>query len=162
QQIRKLPELGMRRDLTHTSDRVAYYELSGYTLMHRDPAFIHQHVVDAFAAQNADERIKPITLTFALVGLHLHVEQRFTGKEVQRAHQLLVRHKRPWPSFTLPRDRGSMTAAHVAALPMGTGRDQAIHAWCACVWEAFHDCHPTVTELLRSYGHAFANRGRFS
>jgi len=64
----------------------AYDALCAYTLTRGDAAFIHQHVVDAFAAQSADEATKPITLTFALVGLYLHVERQFTGREVQRAH----------------------------------------------------------------------------
>ena len=51
----------------------AYHELCYYTLAHRDPSFIHQHVVDAFAAQHADEKTKPIKLTFALVGALLGV-----------------------------------------------------------------------------------------
>ncbi|MDB6020698.1 MAG: hypothetical protein JWQ04_555 [Pedosphaera sp.] len=50
-----------------------------------------------------------------------------------------------------------MTAADVIALPAGAERDQAIHAWCASVWEVFHDRHPTVTELLRSYGEALTD-----
>jgi hypothetical protein len=57
-----------------------YDQLSLYTLSHADPSFIHQHVVDAFAAQHADDRTKPITLTFALVGLYLHAERGFSGK----------------------------------------------------------------------------------
>src|SRR5262247_2885212 len=71
----------------------AYNELCYYTLAHRDPSFIHQHVVDAFAAQNADEQTKPIKLTFALVGLYLHVEKRFSGRKVQRVHMDLARKK---------------------------------------------------------------------
>ena len=51
--------------------RELYHELSAYTLSHPDPSFIHQYVVDAFAAQTADENTKPIALTFALVGLYL-------------------------------------------------------------------------------------------
>ena len=130
----------------------AYNELCCYALAHRDPAFIHQHVVDAFAAQSADGRTKPIKLTFALVGLHLHLEKQFSGKQVQRAHQSLARHRRTWPSFPLPRDRGAMTAVEVLAVPEGPGRDQAIHAWCASVWAAFRDSHQAVAELLRERG----------
>lgn len=33
------------------SEPDAYNQLRCYTLVHGDPAFIHQHVVDAFAAQ---------------------------------------------------------------------------------------------------------------
>src|SRR6266404_5784085 len=115
----------------------AYHEVCYYTLAHRDPSFIHQHVVDAFAAQHADEQTKPIKLTFALVGLHLHVEKQFSGREVQRVHMGLARRKRAWPSFALPHERGSMTVADVLAAPAGPERDKAIHAWCASVWEAF-------------------------
>ena len=31
-----------------------YNELSYYTLLHGDPSFIHQHIVDAYIAQTAD------------------------------------------------------------------------------------------------------------
>jgi hypothetical protein len=135
--------------LTAEGQGDAYRELCCYTLTRGDRSFIHQHVVDAFAAQNADEGTKPITLTFALVGLYLHVEKKFSGKEVQRAHMVLAQKKRLWPSFGLPRDRGLLTAADVAVVPAGAGRDKAIHEWCASVWNAFHDSHQPVAELLR-------------
>src|SRR5688500_4296697 len=51
-----------------------YEELCCYTLAHGHAAFIHQHVVDAQAAQAAGEHTKPIAITFALAGLYLHVE----------------------------------------------------------------------------------------
>jgi hypothetical protein len=130
----------------------AYNELCSYTLAYRDLSFIHQHVVDAFAAQHADDQTKPIRLTFALVGLYLHVEKRFSGRQVQRVHTGLAARKRRWPSFVLPQDRGSMSAADVLAAPAGPERDRAIHAWCASVWEAFRDCRPPVAELLREHG----------
>ena len=130
----------------------AYHELCCYTLAHRDPAFIHQHVVDAFAAQNATGATKPITLTFALVGLHLHLEKQFSGKQVQRTHQQLARVKRAWPVFPLPRDRGSMTAVDVMTRPAGPERDRAIHHWCASVWDAYRDSQPAVAGLLEKTG----------
>ena len=72
----------------------AYSELSYYTLAHPDPAFIHQHIVDAQTAQCADEKVKPIALAFALIGLHLYVEQNRSGREVQRVHMELARTRR--------------------------------------------------------------------
>jgi hypothetical protein len=132
-----------------SSNQDAYDELCCYTLAHGDPSFIHQHVLDAFAAQTADERTKPIGLAFALIGLYLHVERQFSGREVQRAHMILAKHKRVWPSFPLPRHRGSLTAADVLAAPAGDERDKAIHAWCASVWKAFRRNHQMVAELLR-------------
>jgi hypothetical protein len=130
----------------------AYDELQAYTLAHGGPAFIHQHVVDAWAAQHADEQTKPIALTFALVGLHLHLERGFSGRQVQRAHSTLARHKRSWPSFALPRERGSVTASRVMAAPAGPERDQAIDVWCASVWAAFGDNHRAVAELVEEHG----------
>jgi hypothetical protein len=130
----------------------AYDELQAYTLARGDSTFIHQHVVDAGAAQRADERTKPIGLTFALVGLYLHLERGFSGRQVQRAHQQLARHKRTWPSFALPQDRGSMTAADVMMAPAGAERDRAIDAWCRAVWDAYREHHAAVATLLRDHG----------
>jgi hypothetical protein len=134
------------------SEQQAYDELQCYTLARGDQAFIHQHAVDAWAAQHADERTKPIALTFALVGLYLHLERGFTGRQVQRVHMLLARQKRSWPSFVLPRERGAITASQVIAVPAGPQRDQAIDAWCASVWDAFCDSQRAVAALLERHG----------
>jgi len=135
-----------------TSERAAYDELQCYTLERGDATFIHQHVVDAWAAQHADEHTKPIGLTFALVGLYLRVERGFTGRQVQRAHTALARRSPSWPSFPLPEDRGSITARQVVAAPPGAERDEAIDAWCASVWAAYHVSHPAVADLLGRHG----------
>jgi hypothetical protein len=136
-----------------SAEQEAYYDLSYYTLAHRDSSFIHQHVVDAFTAQYANEQTRPIGLTFSLVGLYLCVEHRFSGRQVQRVHTNLARHKqRPWPTFVLPNDRGSITVFDVLAAPEGPQRDVAIHDWCASVWRAFRDNRPLVAELLHRYG----------
>lgn len=134
------------------SELDAYHELQAYTLTHSDPAFIHQYVVDAWTAQHADEQTRPIALTFALVGLYLHVEKGYTGRQVQRVHMALARRRRRWPEFVLPRQRGAITVRQVMAAPAGPERDRAIDAWCASVWEAFRDNQEEVAELLRQYG----------
>lgn len=67
--------------MTVSAEEQTYHELSAYTLTHGDATFIHQHVVDAWAAQNAHADSKPIGVFFALVGLYLHIEQEFTGRE---------------------------------------------------------------------------------
>lgn len=137
-------------DQTAAAEQNAYDELRCYTLAHRDPSFIHQHVVDAFTAQNADAQTKPIALTFALIGLYLCVEGNFSGKQVQHVHTSLARHKQAWPVFPLPHERGSTTAADVMAAPEGPVRDRAIHAWCASVWNAYRDnSRPMLIGLLR-------------
>jgi hypothetical protein len=122
-----------------------------YTWARGDAAFIHQWAVDAYAAQHADERTKPIGLTFALIGLYLAVEKGWSGKQVQRAHMLLGRRKRAWPSFPLPQDRGSMTILDVLEHREGPERDEAIHRWCRAVWAAFADSRLTIVALLAEY-----------
>ena len=128
------------------------HQLSAYTLNHGDPAFIHQHVVDAYAAQTANERTKPIAITFALAGLYLHIEKKFTGRAVQLAHMKMAKNRRQWPSFPLPADRGTITVQEVLAAPEGAKRDAMIEAWAASVWTAFRDSRDTVAEVLRQCG----------
>ena len=126
-----------------------FHELCFYTLAHRDPAFIHQHVVDAFAAQQADRDTKPIKVAFALFGLCLHLEKGFSGKEVQRAHMQLAKRRKHWPTFPLAETRGAVTVADVLAAAPGPERDDAIELWCASVWEAWSASHGQVRELLQ-------------
>jgi hypothetical protein len=132
------------------SHREAYDALCCYTLERGDLSFIHQHVVDAFAAQTASETTKPIGVAFALIGLYLHIEKGRSGREVQRAHMALARKKREWPKFPLPFDRGAMTAADVMESAEGPERDRAIDDWCRVVWNAWRDSHAAVAALLES------------
>ena len=64
---------------TAPSDQELYDELAFYTLELRDPEFIHQHIVDAFAVQHAGPDSKPIAIVFGLLGLYLYLEKNFTG-----------------------------------------------------------------------------------
>src|SRR5262245_30454170 len=134
------------------SEEQAYNALCAYTLLHGDAAFIHQHVVDAFAAQHASRSTKPIALAFSLAGLYLHVEKGYSGRQVQRAHMHLAREKRAWPTFVLPNDRGAITVFDVMAAPAGTARDASIETWCAAVWAAFAANRNAVVEFLQPYG----------
>lgn len=134
------------------SEQAAYDELQCYTLARGDETFIHQHVVDAWAAQRADSCTKPIGLTFALAGLYLHLEKGLSGRQVQRAHMALARHKTTWPSLPLPTDRGAVTVTDVMAASAGPERDQAIDAWCASVWEAYRESHDALADLLKQHG----------
>ena len=134
-----------------SDDESKFHELCYYTLAHGDPAFIHQHVVDAFAAQHADANDKPIKPTFALIGLYLHVEKGLTGREVQRAHMKMGRRKHAWPVFSLPAERGAITVSDVIAVPAGHRRDAMIHEWCGSVWSAFSECRSTVIDLVDRY-----------
>jgi len=140
-------------DIDPAAERQAYDELCAYTLTHRNVAFIHQHVVDAWAAQHASASSKPIGVTFALAGLYLHVGRGLTGRQVQLAHMRMARQKRSWPAFVLPEQRGVITAIDVMRAPEGEERDKAIDAWAESVWNAFAMNRPTVVALLAEYGY---------
>ena len=133
-------------------EEAAYHELCAYTLQRGDATFIHQHVVDAFAAQRANAQTKPIAVAFSLAGLYLHVEKGFSGRQVQRAHMQLARQKRAWPTFVLPADRGALTAFDVMKAPARAERDAAIQKWCTSVWDSFAANRNTIVEFLGPYG----------
>ena len=136
------------------AEQDAYYELSAYTLTHGDPAFIHQHVVDAYAAQHASPESKPITVAFALIGLFLYLERGYSGRQVQLAHMRLARKRKQWPTFPLPEARGALTALDVLQAPPRAARDQAIRSWCVSVWESWRGSHAQVAQLLRDLDEA--------
>jgi hypothetical protein len=133
-----------------TPDLDLYHNLSCYTLAHSDPSFIHQHVVDAYTAQHANETTKPIAIVFALIGLYLHVEKNFTGRQVQRLHMRLAKTHRQWVRPQLPKERGAITVRHVLAAAEGPSRDALIDRWCASVWEVWKESHSLIANLAKN------------
>lgn len=127
-----------------------YNELSFYTLAHSDPSFIHQHIVDAYTAQHANETTKPIAVVFALLGLYLHVEMNFTGKQVQRFHMRLAKTHRQWVRPQLPKERAAITVRDVLAAAEGPSRDALIDRWCASVWEVWKESHSLIANLAKN------------
>jgi hypothetical protein len=133
------------------SDQDLYSELTYYTLSHPDKNnFIHQHVVDAYAAQNADENTKPIALTFALAGLYLFIEKNYSGRQVQVAHTRMAKDKKAWPEIGLPAQRGEVTISDVLMIPPGAERDLMIKKWCQSVWKAYDDSHGTIVSFVKT------------
>jgi hypothetical protein len=130
--------------------RAAYDELYVYAMGR--PGFPLQHVADAFAVQNANQETKPMAVVFGLVGLYLHLEKQFCGRQVQKVHMQMARQKRNWPALSLPADRGRLDVADVLAAPAGPERDLAIDNWCRSVWNAFAGNRQTIMALLREYG----------
>src|SRR5262249_17915340 len=126
-----------------------YDEVYAYTMGR--PGFILQHVVDAFAVQTAGAGSKLIGVVFGLVGLYLHVEKQFSGRQVQKAHMVLGQRKRDWPMMALPEDRGRVTVEEVLAATAGPERDRAIEEWCQSVWSACAGNRPAITALLAEY-----------
>lgn len=125
-----------------------YAELAAWSLALRDPAFLHQHVVDAYPAQHAGPGVKPIQTLFALVGLHLALDRGWTGREVQRAHVALGLGSRDWPVFPPPSRPGWLTAADVLKVAEGPQRVSMVMTWMASVWRAWAPAHEEVRSFL--------------
>ncbi len=133
-----------------SSDQEKYNELSLYTLEHKDISFIHQYIVDTYIAQHFDENTKPISLAFALIGLYLHVEKKYSGREIQQAHSKMGNAKKEWTNFTFPEDKGDITVEDVVKILPGAIRDQKIDEWSMSVWGTWKESHQQVRELARS------------
>jgi hypothetical protein len=132
------------------TDREIYDELSFYTLGLGDQAFLHQNIVDAYAAQHVDEHTKPIRTVFALIGLYLTLEKGFTGRQVQRMHMRLAKQRKQWPKLSPPETTASVTVSDVLAAAPGETRDHAIRNWCAAVWEIWQPQRDVIVDLAHA------------
>lgn len=128
--------------------RELMYELTYYTLALGDSYFIHQLAVDAYAAQHVGPAVKPISAAFALVGLYLVFERGFTGRQVQRAHMEIARHKQEWPRFEPPQMKAAMTVRDVLGVPDGEKQD-AIRAWARSLWETWKGEENRISAILK-------------
>ena len=145
----RIPPGGTCRDLFH--------ELSVYTLTAGDGRFIHQHAVDAYAAQHAPENPKPIATTAGLIGLYLFVKKGWSGRQAQRAHMELGNRMKEWPALDLPRERAAVNVETVLAAPPGQRRDRAIEDWARAVWASWKEEHGRIEALLEG---PYRPRGR--
>jgi len=124
-----------------------YYELSRYTLAHKDKSFIHQHFVDAYTAQTANTETKPITIFFSLAGLYLLAHKNYSGAQIQDAHLRIAKESKDYPKFVLPENRGILTIRDVLDAAPGRERDEMIGKWCISVWAVFSDQHDKIISL---------------
>lgn len=125
-----------------------YGELTGYTVARNDPGFMHQHLVDAYAAQHAQEGQPAIRVAFALVGLYLTFEQGATGKQAQHMHMLLAQRSKQWPRFARPARTGALTVLDVVRAEPGPARDAALLDWARSVWEAWSHERARVKHMI--------------
>jgi hypothetical protein len=126
-----------------------YGEVAGYESQH--VAFLgrfHQLMVDAYAAQHPVSEGSGIGLAFALIGLHLALDERWRGDQVRDAHQALAAVPRAWPRFAPPQNRGSMTVFDVAMAASPEGHAELVQAWAADVWESWQDERQAVIALI--------------
>jgi hypothetical protein len=145
------PTTGLDPDTRYNASgecRALMHELSGYTLTHGDPRFIHQHLVDAYGAQHVRQSRSTVGAAFTLTGLYLAVERGFTGRQVQQMHMRMARHSRTWPAFIPPATMGPVTVADVLAASPGEERDGALMRWCTTVWAAWAPDQQRVREMV--------------
>ncbi|HEX8729008.1 MAG TPA: DUF5946 family protein [Ktedonobacterales bacterium] len=155
---RDCPGCGLRLPISDAIDDPRFFaspecqrihaELTGYTVMRGDPGFMHQHLVDAYAAQHANDSQPPITVAFALVGLYLTFEQGATGKQAQRMHMLLAQRSKQWPRFPRPAHTGALTVQDVIIAPPGPQRDEALLRWARSVWDAWAHEREAVKQMI--------------
>jgi hypothetical protein len=131
-------------------DKELFDELSYYTLEHKNKRyFIHQHIVDAYTAQNAEESSTPISIAFPLIGLYLYLVRNYSGRQVQLAHMKLVKSKKILPFINLPKNRGEITVSEVLSAPPGNERDIMIRNWCNSVWMAYEESHESIASYVK-------------
>lgn len=130
--------------------RELMYQLSYYTLSLQDNYFIHQLIVDAYAAQHSGKGVKPITTTFALVGLFLVNERNYTGKQVQLAHMAITKKSKTWPHFPAPKEKEWLTVQDVTQSP-DAEKQEMIKKWSRSVWNVWKPQHEEIASLLKKY-----------
>lgn len=132
------------------NESLLYNQLAYYTLSHKGGDFIHQHLVDAYTIQTANENTKPIAIIYALAGIYLHVEKNYTGKEVQQAHLKMSKKSKTFPTIILPENRGAITISDIIKIDDPKEKDAAIHKWCESIWLKFSAQHKIIIELTES------------
>ena len=140
----KLAEDKVCRDL--------YNELSYYSLTHRDKDyFVHQHVVDAYGAQHASKEDKPMKIAFALIGLCLLVNYKYTGRQIQKAHVELAKTRRVWPLFKAPEKKANINISDILLTKTYSSRDALIKEWATAVWKTWENQHQAVLLIVAPY-----------
>jgi len=107
---------------------------------------LHQLTVDAYGAQHAGEQVPAIGIAFALIGLHLALDDGWSGTQVRAAHQHLAARGGDWPAFSAPMSRAALTIADVAGSPTPEEHAARVRSWAASVWEAWTQEHARVRE----------------
>ncbi|MFZ1043623.1 MAG: DUF5946 family protein [Anaerolineales bacterium] len=130
--------------------RELVFQLSYFTLSLGDQDFIHQLVVDSYAAQHSGENTKPVTLTFALVGLYLVNELRYTGSGVQQVHMALAKKSKTWPSFNSPKGENWLTVQDVIQSP-DNEKQEMIKKWSQSVWGPWKPEKEKIASLLKRH-----------
>lgn len=105
---------------------------------------LHQLTVDAYAAQHAGDPSPPISTAFALIGLHLALDEGWSGSAVRAAHQFLAARNPTWPLFGAPEGSDWLTVADVALARNPVAHAERVERWAASVWNAWQPSHAAI------------------
>jgi hypothetical protein len=126
-----------------------FHTLAGIHFDEADASFKHQIAIDCYGAQHIGGPSKPVTAVYALVGLCLHVERGFSGRQIQAAHMLLARTRSNWPTLSAPATHYRVTVDMVVAAGCASSRAQQLEAWAVCTWEAWRNEQQWVRNIIR-------------
>jgi hypothetical protein len=145
-----LPTTSDRRSGASDACRAVHAEVAGYELGHlAELGQWHQLLVDTYGAQHPSDAGPAIGTAFALIGLHLALEDGRSGLAVRDAHRLLANRYRDWPRFGAPVARGRLTIVDLALAGDPAHYVETLHRWAGEVWSAWADQHAAVRELIR-------------
>jgi hypothetical protein len=137
------------RSLASEACHGLYGEVAGFESQHvAELGRWHQRLVDTYAAQHAGSRTPLIGTAFALIGLHLALEEGWDGLAVRDAHQDLAGRYREWPAFPAPERRGALTVLDLALASTPEEHVERLRAWAADAWQAWAASHATVEALI--------------
>lgn len=128
-----------------------YSNLACTTVARQDTAFIHQHVVDAYAAQHAGGKTRNISVVFGLIGLYLALEIGYAGKQVQQAHMQIARVRKDWPRLEPPVNPAGVTVWDVLQAGTEGEKDAMIQKWMAAVWASWADRQEWVRDTTEEF-----------
>jgi hypothetical protein len=123
-----------------------FSDLSCSTVTRQDAEFIHQHAVDAYAAQHSGGTTRNITVAFGLIGLYLALEKGYTGRQVQLAHMHIARIQKNWPHMEPPVKPAGITVMDVPGAGTDAEKDAMIRRWMVAVWASWEDRKEWVRE----------------
>ena len=115
----------------------AFSDLQSYTVSLQDPGFIHQHVVNACAAQHTGGTTRPITVAFGLIGLYPALEKGYTGREGERAHMRIAKAGNDWLLTDPPGRCAALNVMDVLQAGNNEEKDVIIRKWMSAVWASW-------------------------
>jgi hypothetical protein len=124
-----------------------FFELTYWTLAHKDILFIHQYAVDAYEAQHAGRRTRAITVAFGLVGLYLALEKGYTGRQVQLPHMKIGKTRQDWPRLEPPENPAALTVMDVIRAGSDPEKEDMLMRRAEAVWQSWEPRHEWVRDV---------------